>query len=108
MGNSLHVGVYGNSLLPVGVAQDDIGCFPAYSGKSRKLFPPPGNLPFKLLDDHLAAADYIFGLIMVKTCRTDFFFKGFKVSPGEICGVTIFSKKILGDQIHPFIRTLSG
>lgn len=108
VGESFHVGVYGNGLLTIGVAQDDIGRFPAYSRKSSEFFQRAGNPPLELLDDHLAAAGHIFGLIMVKTCRADFFFEGFKVGPGEICGVMVFSEKILGDQIHPFIRTLSG
>jgi len=108
VGDSFHVGVYGNGLLPIDIAQDDVGRFPAYSGESSKVLQGARNLPLEFLNDHLAAAGHIFGLIMVKTCRADFFFEGFKVGPGEICGVMVFSEKILGDQIHPFIRTLSG
>jgi len=108
VGHPFHVGVNGNSLLPIRVAQDDIGRFPAYSGKRREFFEGARNPPFKLLNDPLAAADHIFGFIMIKTCRTNFSFEGFQVGPGEICDVAVFPEEILGDPIHPFIRALSG
>ena len=108
MGNSFHMGVHSNGLLPIDVAQDDVGRFPAYSGESSKILQGAGNLPLELLHDHLAAAHYIFGLVMVKTCGTDLLFKGFKIGLGEICSVTVFSEEILGDPIHPFVRALGG
>ncbi len=62
-----HVCIYGNCLFAKGATKYYVGRFSSNTGKSSQFFHSGGDLSAELVPDVMAAADYRFSLILVKS-----------------------------------------